>query len=153
MARVPDRDVPVLRPRAVALLQEELDELKAMAMYAVDNLPESAPESVRDLARGDYTALLNYLDQVAADTTRIPHGNAQPSAQDKAVAQALTSVQKHTSLREKGQLEVVLASRGGVLARFDGRKLPFWAILGPFWPLRGTKAPATDSRAPGKRVV
>ena len=88
---------------------KELDELKAMAMDAVDNLPESAPESVRDLARGDYTALLNYLDQVAADTTRIPHGTAQPSAQDKAVAQALTSVQKHTSLREKGQLEVVLA--------------------------------------------
>jgi len=79
---------------------KELDELKAMAMDAVDNLPESAPESVRDLARGDYTALLDYLDQVAADTTRIPH---------KAVAQALTSVQKHTSLREKGQLEVVLA--------------------------------------------
>jgi hypothetical protein len=43
--------------------------------------------------------------------------------------------------------------RGGVLARFNGRKWPFWAILGHFWPLRGTKAPATDSRAPGKRVV
>jgi hypothetical protein len=43
---------------------KELEELRAMAMDAVGNLPESAPESVRAIAKGDYEALLAYLDQV-----------------------------------------------------------------------------------------
>ena len=47
---------------------KELDDLRAMAMDSVGNLPESAPQSVRAIARGDYAALLDYLDQVAADT-------------------------------------------------------------------------------------
>ena len=47
---------------------KELDDLRAMAMDSVGNLPESAPQSIRAIARGDYAALLDYLDQVAADT-------------------------------------------------------------------------------------
>jgi len=113
-------------------VKKELDDLRAMAMDAVGNLPDSAPESVRAIARGDYAALMDYFDQVAAYTTRIPHGNAIPSpeegaaeekgddkeeeaaegeegAAEKSKPMALKQKTKFASLRKLGEVEVVLA--------------------------------------------
>ena len=102
-----------------AEVKRELDDLRAEAMAAMGNLPETAPESIRAIAKGDYDALLNYLDQVAADTTRLPHGNAVPAGDadaeeavaEKGKAMALKSVKKtkFASLKKLGKLEVVLA--------------------------------------------
>jgi len=100
-----------------AAVKKELDDLKAMAMDAVGNLPETAPASIRSIAKGDYDALMAYLDQVAADTTRLQHGDAVPAGQggddgqeaaEKSAPMALKGV-KFSSLHKLGGVEVVLA--------------------------------------------
>ena len=93
---------------------KELDDLKAMATTAVGNLPETAPASIRAIAKGDYDTIMAYLDQVAADATRVKHGNAEPAgegddaAAEKATPASLKGV-KFTSLRTHGPVEVALA--------------------------------------------
>jgi hypothetical protein len=97
-----------------AEVMKELDDLKAMATDAVGNLPDSAPASIRAIAKGDYATLMAYLDQVAADATRVQHGDAVPAgegddaAAKKATPSSLKDV-KFTSLRAHGPVEVALA--------------------------------------------
>ena len=102
-----------------AAVKAELDDLKAMAMKAFGNLPDTAPASIRSIAKGDYHALMGYLDQVAADTTGLPHGAAVPAgeaeggadegAAQKAKPSALKGNVKFSSLHKFGGVEVALA--------------------------------------------
>ena len=110
-----------------AAVKSELDDLRAMAMDAVGNLPETAPASIRSIAKGDYDALMAYLDQVAADTTRLQHGDAVPAGQgedggqeaaEKSAPLALKGV-KFSSLHKLGGVEVVLALDEAVRSPLD----------------------------------
>lgn len=96
-----------------AEVKKELDDLKAMATDAVGNLPDSAPASIRAIAKGDYATLMAYLDQVAADATRVQHGDAVPAGEGDAAAKKVTPSSlkdvKFTSLRTHGSVEVALA--------------------------------------------
>lgn len=131
-----------------ATVTAELDDLRNLAMSAYDDLPEGVNPAVRAICQGDYDTLVGYLDQVAADATQIPHGNATPNpaglqsdaaaaaaaaapaaegdaaagdaaAGDAAAAGAPTALK---SLKELPRMEVVLALRDAVRAPLIGEK-------------------------------
>ncbi|KAJ1490379.1 hypothetical protein T484DRAFT_3341693 [Baffinella frigidus] len=114
-----------------AAIKLELDELKAKAMGAMEDLPEGVSPVVRGIVAQDYDSVVTYLDQVAADATGIQHGAALPTpAVDPLAIDAVAIAGKPVSLKSLkevrgGELhvprkELVLALTNAVSAPLDG---------------------------------
>jgi len=107
-----------------AAIKLELDELKAKAMGAMEDLPEGVSPVVRGIVAQDYDSVVTYLDQVAADATGIQHGAALPTpAVDPLAIDAVAIAGKPVSLKslkEVPRKELVLALTNAVSAPLDG---------------------------------